>query len=74
MKEFGRNLTVIKLPAYSKLIRIGLPNMLRGELWEVSCGSIQLRFANPGTYDTLLRNNAGNKSFATEEIEKDLRR
>jgi hypothetical protein len=74
MKEFGRNLTVIRLPAYSKLVRIGLSNMLRGELWEVSCGSIHLRFANPGYYEGILVQYKGKDSFAAEEIEKDLHR
>ncbi|KAI9229675.1 MAG: rab-GTPase-TBC domain-containing protein, partial [Piptocephalis tieghemiana] len=74
MRDFGRNLTIIRLSGYHRLTRIGLPNMLRGELWEVSCGSIHLRFSEPGTYDRVLQEHEGEQSAATEEIEKDLNR
>ncbi|RKP14033.1 rab-GTPase-TBC domain-containing protein, partial [Piptocephalis cylindrospora] len=74
MRDFGRNLTIIRLSGYHRLTRIGLPNMLRGELWEVSCGSIHLRFSEPGTYDRILQDHEGEHSAATEEIEKDLNR
>lgn len=53
-KEFGRNLTLVRLPVFIKLIRVGLPNTLRGEMWEVSSGSIFKRFANAGYYEKVL--------------------
>jgi hypothetical protein len=73
-KEFGRNLTLIRLPTFIKLIRIGLPNTLRGELWEICSGSIYKRFANEGYYEMLHEKHAGLKSLSIEEIEKDLNR
>ena len=42
-QEYGLNLSVIKLPTFHKLVRIGLPNQIRGELWEVCSGSIYKR-------------------------------
>jgi hypothetical protein len=73
-KEFGRNLTLIRLPTFIKLVRVGLPNMLRGELWEICSGSIYKRFENEGYYEKLHQTNADIKSLSIEEIEKDLNR
>ncbi|ORZ19731.1 rab-GTPase-TBC domain-domain-containing protein [Absidia repens] len=73
-KDYGRNLTVSKTPRFSKLIRVGLPNRLRGEVWETCSGSIYLRFMNQGLYDKLLEENKNKSSLSLEEIEKDLNR
>ncbi|KAI9092428.1 rab-GTPase-TBC domain-containing protein [Phlyctochytrium arcticum] len=73
-REFGRNLTLIRLPTFIKLVRIGLPNALRGEIWEVCCGAIHKRYLNVGYYDQLHRDHAGTMSLSMEEIEKDLNR
>ncbi|KAI8919464.1 rab-GTPase-TBC domain-containing protein [Powellomyces hirtus] len=73
-REFGRNLTLIRLPTFIKLVRIGLPNTLRGEVWEVSCGAIHKRYMHPGYYEKLHQDHAGEVSLSTEEIEKDLNR
>ncbi|KAG1492701.1 hypothetical protein G6F47_011236 [Rhizopus delemar] len=70
----GRNLTLSKTPHFSKLIRIGLPNKLRGEMWEVCSGAIYERFMNQGLYDRILEENKDKTSFSLEEIEKDLNR
>lgn len=72
--DFGRNLTLIRIPTFIKLIRVGLPNTLRGEMWEVCSGSLFKRFDNPGYYDKLHTDNAGINSLSIEEIEKDLNR
>ncbi|KAG8706436.1 hypothetical protein FRC08_001075, partial [Ceratobasidium sp. 394] len=74
MRTHGRNLTILRYPQATRLIQVGLPNRLRGELWETLCGSIYLRFNNPGLYEQLLKDNAGRVSTSTEEIEKDLNR
>ncbi|CAG8750684.1 3872_t:CDS:10, partial [Gigaspora margarita] len=70
----GRNLTLIKSPYFYKLVRIGLPNKLRGEMWELCSGAIYLRFVNNGLYDKLHKEYAGKVTPSTEEIEKDLNR
>lgn len=73
--ENGRNLTLCKTPySFSKLVRAGLPNSLRGELWEVCSGSIYLRFANHGLYDTILKTHINDVSLSMDDIEKDLHR
>ncbi|KAJ3188163.1 hypothetical protein HDU85_005313 [Gaertneriomyces sp. JEL0708] len=73
-REFGRNLTIVRLPTFVKLVRIGVPNTLRGEIWELCCGAIHKRYMNAGYYDKLHQENAGRTSLSTEEIEKDLNR
>ena len=70
----GRNLTLLRYPQCTRLVQVGLPNRLRGEMWETLSGSIYLRFANPGTYKQILEQNKGRTTTSTEEIEKDLHR
>jgi hypothetical protein len=72
--ENGRNLTMVKLPTFGKLVRVGLPNSLRGEIWEVASGAMYLRFANQGLYQEILFKYKNQTSISTEEIEKDLNR
>ena len=70
----GRNLTLLRYPQYTRLVQVGLPNRLRGEMWETLSGSLYLRFAHPGEYERILKENEGRTSTSTEEIEKDLHR
>ena len=70
----GRNLTLLRYPQCTRLVQVGLPNRLRGEMWETLSGSIYLRFSNPGYYDRLLEEHKGSTSTSTEDIEKDLHR
>ncbi|GHJ83929.1 hypothetical protein NliqN6_0331 [Naganishia liquefaciens] len=70
----GRNLTLLRYPPFQRLLQVGLPSRLRGELWEVMSGSIYLRYANRSTYALLLEANKGKTSQSTDEIEKDLNR
>lgn len=70
----GRNLTLLRYPQCTRLVQVGLPNRLRGEIWETLSGSIFLRFANPGYYDRLLEEHKGRTTTSTEDIEKDLHR
>ncbi|KAI9470070.1 MAG: rab-GTPase-TBC domain-containing protein [Benjaminiella poitrasii] len=72
--EYGRNLTISKNPRFAKLIRVGLPNRLRGEIWEICSGAIYERFMNQGLYDRILEENKNKNSLSLEEIEKDLNR
>ncbi|RKP05096.1 rab-GTPase-TBC domain-containing protein [Thamnocephalis sphaerospora] len=74
MRDYGRNLTLARLGNFSKLVRIGLPNRLRGEIWELCSGSIYYRCMNPGVYEKLLEDHKDNTSLSIEEIEKDLNR
>ncbi|KAI7876665.1 TBC-domain-containing protein [Lichtheimia hyalospora FSU 10163] len=72
--EHGRNLTIVKTPQFGRLVRVGLPNRLRGEIWEVCSGAIQQRFLNQGLYNRILEENKDKNSLSLEEIEKDLNR
>ncbi|KAK9475351.1 rab-GTPase-TBC domain-containing protein [Dipodascopsis tothii] len=74
MRDHGRNITIVRLQTFHKLIRVGLPNRLRGEIWELTSGSIYQRMANPNLYTSLQKEYAGRKSMAIEDIEKDLNR
>ncbi|KAI0306008.1 TBC-domain-containing protein [Multifurca ochricompacta] len=73
-KVHGRHLTLIRYPQATRFVQVGLPNRLRGEMWETLSGSIYLRFANPGRYEQILDENKGRINISTEDIEKDLHR
>ncbi|GAA6001680.1 hypothetical protein JCM10207_002263 [Rhodosporidiobolus poonsookiae] len=74
LKNHGRNLTIIRYPSFTRLVLVGLPNRLRGEMWELTCGSMFLRLQNPGVYAQILKDNEGRRSASTDDIEKDLHR
>lgn len=74
LRENGRNACLIRQPTFHKLIRVGLPNRLRGEMWELTSGSFYLRLQNPDLYTQTLSLHSGKQSLAIEEIEKDLNR
>ncbi|RSL77428.1 putative GTPase-activating protein [Fusarium floridanum] len=74
LRDNGRNFTLIRQPTFHKLIRVGLPNRLRGEIWELTSGSIYLRLENPSLYTDTLTKFEGQESLAIDEIEKDLNR
>lgn len=70
----GRNLTLLRYPQCTRLVQVGLPNRLRGEIWETLSGSLYLRYTNPGLYDQLVEDIKGKQSTSVEDIEKDLHR
>jgi TBC1 domain family member 8/9 len=74
LRDNGRNMTLLRQPTFHKLIRVGLPNRLRGEMWELTSGSIYLRLENPMLYKETLTKFSGQESLAIDEIEKDLNR
>ncbi|KAI1181081.1 TBC-domain-containing protein [Nemania sp. FL0916] len=74
LRDNGRNATLLRQPTFHKLIRVGLPNRLRGEIWELTSGSLYLRLENPTLYTDTLDKFSGRESLAIDEIEKDLNR
>lgn len=74
LRENGRNVTLIRQPTFHKLIRVGLPNRLRGEIWEQTSGSLFLRLEHPTLFADTLAKFKGRESLAIDEIEKDLNR
>lgn len=73
-KTHGRNIGLVRQHQFYKLIRVGLPNRLRGEIWELCSGSVHLRMKSSSVYRSILEDADGKNSLAVEEIEKDLRR
>lgn len=73
-QENGRNVSLIRQPMFTKLIRVGLPNRLRGEIWELTSGSLYVRLCRPTLYSDTLSKFSGRESLAIDEIEKDLNR
>jgi hypothetical protein len=74
LRENGRNVTLIRQPTFHKLVRVGLPNRLRGEIWELMSGSLYLRLESPSLFEDTLSKFEGRESLAIDEIEKDLNR
>ncbi|KAI9771792.1 MAG: hypothetical protein M1840_001562 [Geoglossum simile] len=74
LRDNGGNLTLVRQPTFHKLIRVGLPNRLRGEIWELTSGSLYLRLQSPTLYTDTLSKHSGGQSLAIDEIEKDLNR
>ncbi|KAJ2711489.1 GTPase activating protein (GAP) [Coemansia spiralis] len=74
MRESGRNLTLVRRAEFDRLIRVGLPNCLRGEIWELSSGAMHLRFQNRGVYEKYVNDYLDQPGPCADEIEKDLNR
>ncbi|KAF8554319.1 TBC-domain-containing protein [Imleria badia] len=74
LRTHGRNLTLLRYPQCTRLVQVGLPNRLRGEIWETLSGSLYLRYTYPGLYDQLVEDIKGKQSTSFEDIEKDLHR
>ncbi|KAI5121866.1 hypothetical protein M0805_001074 [Coniferiporia weirii] len=74
LRAHGRNLSLLRYPQFTRLVQVGLPNRLRGEIWETLSGSIYLRFSNPGLYHQILEDNKDKTTTSIDDIEKDLHR
>lgn len=73
-KTNGRNISIVRQQQFFKLILLGLPNKLRGEIWELSSGSAYFRMQNQNLYTNLLKEYKNRRSIAIDDIEKDLKR
>ncbi|KAG4303930.1 hypothetical protein PORY_002674 [Pneumocystis oryctolagi] len=74
LQLFGRNLTLVRFPDFYKLVQVGLPNCLRGEIWELCSGSMLMRWLHINEYEKLQKKYQGQTNVSMEEIEKDLNR
>ncbi|KAI9296928.1 TBC-domain-containing protein [Neoconidiobolus thromboides FSU 785] len=70
----GYNFSLIRKFDFVRLVRVGIPGILRGEIWEMCSGAVYRRFNHPGVYQKLIEDHQGQVSQATDEIEKDLNR
>ncbi|XP_068458205.1 TBC1 domain family member 8 isoform X2 [Clinocottus analis] len=72
--EFGRGVHMFRTEKIQKLVAMGIPESLRGELWmTLSDASSELE-DHPGYYARAVQKSMGVSSLATEEIERDLHR
>ncbi|KAJ8407390.1 hypothetical protein AAFF_G00279640 [Aldrovandia affinis] len=72
--EFGRGVHMFRTEKIQKLVAMGIPEALRGELWMAFSDATSELMAHPGYYGDLLEESMGQSSLATEEIERDLHR
>jgi Ca2+-binding EF-hand superfamily protein len=81
-KEFGNGFSMIRTPRFIELVnKEGIPDQLRGVMWQLCSGSTYLRYLLEGQnyYASLLQKQGSEGDCATEslvadEIEKDLHR
>lgn len=71
---YGSGACMMITPELKHLVRLGIPNSMRAQLWRLCSGSVYYQLAEPHLYERLLADNAGVESNATEEIERDLHR
>ncbi|XP_069389561.1 TBC1 domain family member 8 [Paralichthys olivaceus] len=72
--EFGRGVHMFRTEKIQRLVAMGIPESLRGELWmTLSDASSELE-SHQGYYTSLVQKSMGQSSLATEEIERDLHR
>eukprot|EP01117_Protostelium_nocturnum_P007953 TRINITY_DN2838_c0_g1_i1.p1 TRINITY_DN2838_c0_g1~~TRINITY_DN2838_c0_g1_i1.p1 ORF type:complete len:1012 (+),score=378.91 TRINITY_DN2838_c0_g1_i1:198-3233(+) len=68
-------ISIIKTPKLRTIIREpGIPDTMRGLLWQYLSGSRAKMVANPGYYEKMVLQFKGVRSEATDEIEKDVLR
>ena len=70
--KMGRGLTMFKTDRFRVLLRAGLPNGMRAEMWQLSSGAAYKALLQPTYYKELLAK--VKPTNVTEEIERDLRR
>ncbi|XP_042350477.1 LOW QUALITY PROTEIN: TBC1 domain family member 8 [Plectropomus leopardus] len=73
-EEFGRGVHMFRTEKIQRLVAMGIPESLRGELWmTLSDASSELE-SHQGYYTNMVQKSMGQSSLATEEIERDLHR
>ncbi|KAJ8247207.1 hypothetical protein GJAV_G00259960 [Gymnothorax javanicus] len=73
-EEFGRGVHMFRTEKVQKLVAMGIPESLRGELWMTVSDTTSEVMGHPGYYGNLLQESMGQSCLATEEIERDLHR
>uniref|UniRef100_A0A8C7IAN4 TBC1 domain family member 8B n=1 Tax=Oncorhynchus kisutch TaxID=8019 RepID=A0A8C7IAN4_ONCKI len=72
---YGRGVHMFRTEKIQKLVAMGIPESLRGELWMTFSGERWRKLAShPDYYSGLVTESIGHSSLATEEIERDLHR
>jgi Ca2+-binding EF-hand superfamily protein len=77
-KDFGQGFSMVRTEKFEKLVAQGIPDQLRGVMWQLCSGSTYLRYLLEGQnyYASLLKqsNEEATESLVADEIEKDLHR
>ncbi|XP_038133621.1 TBC1 domain family member 8 [Cyprinodon tularosa] len=72
--EFGRGVHMFRTEKIQKLVAMGIPESLRGELWMVFSDACSELESHQGYYASLVQKSMGHNNLATDEIERDLHR
>uniref|UniRef100_A0A1A7XAR1 TBC1 domain family member 8B n=2 Tax=Iconisemion striatum TaxID=60296 RepID=A0A1A7XAR1_9TELE len=72
--EFGRGVHMFRTEKIQKLVAMGIPESLRGELWMTFSDASSELESHQGYYAGLVQKSMGQSNLATEEIERDLHR
>ncbi|XP_076858140.1 TBC1 domain family member 8 isoform X2 [Brachyhypopomus gauderio] len=72
--EFGRGVHMFHTEKIRKLVVMGIPESLRGELWLTFSDACSSLADNPDYYSDMVEQSLGQTNIATEEIERDLHR
>uniref|UniRef100_A0A4W5NIL0 TBC1 domain family member 8B n=1 Tax=Hucho hucho TaxID=62062 RepID=A0A4W5NIL0_9TELE len=72
--EYGRGVHMFRTEKIQKLVAMGIPESLRGELWMTFSDASSELASHPDYYSGLVTESMGQSSLATEEIERDLHR
>uniref|UniRef100_A0A7M4FZ68 TBC1 domain family member 9 n=1 Tax=Crocodylus porosus TaxID=8502 RepID=A0A7M4FZ68_CROPO len=72
--EYGRTVCMFRTEKIRKLVAMGIPESLRGELWLLFSDAVTDLASHPGYYENLVEASMGKCCIATEEIERDLHR
>nr|XP_033805315.1 TBC1 domain family member 8 isoform X2 [Geotrypetes seraphini] len=72
--EYGRTVCMFRTEKIRKLVAMGIPESLRGELWLIFSDAVTDLSSHPGYYSNLVEESMGKCCMATEEIERDLHR
>ncbi|KAM6970593.1 TBC1 domain family member 8 [Aplochiton taeniatus] len=72
--EYGRGVHMFRTEKIQKLVAMGIPESLRGELWMTFSDACSDVVSHQDYYAGLVKDSMGYSSLATEEIERDLHR
>lgn len=72
--EFGRGVHMFRTEKIQRLVAMGIPESLRGELWMTMSDACSALESHEGYYSSLVQTSMGQNTLATDEIERDLHR
>lgn len=72
--EFGRGVHMFRTEKIQRLVAMGIPESLRGELWMTLSDACSELESHEGYYSSLVQKSMGQSNLATDEIERDLHR